>query len=62
MTQVEKTYRAIRLTRIAPSFREACDIVELPSREPGPGEIRVRNRFCGIRQCLAKWLWSKWAS
>ncbi|WP_226635325.1 zinc-binding dehydrogenase [Novosphingobium profundi] len=48
MSQTAKTYRAIRLTRIAPSFREACDIVELPSREPGPGEIRVRNRFCGI--------------
>lgn len=42
------TYRAIRLERIAPSFREGCQIVELPLRAPGPGEIQVRNRWCGI--------------
>lgn len=45
MTQ---TYRAIRLERFAPTFREAADIVHVPVSEPGPGEIRVRNRFCGI--------------
>lgn len=42
------TYRAIRLERIAPSFRAGSEIVDLPSREPGPGEIRVRNRHCGV--------------
>lgn len=42
------TYRAIRLDRIAASFREATEIVDLPLAEPGPGEIRVRNAYCGI--------------
>jgi len=42
------TYRAIRLERIADSFREGCSIVELPVAAPGPGEIRVRNLYCGI--------------
>jgi len=42
------TYRAIRLMRIAPSFREGADIVELPVDEPGRGEIRVRNLHCGV--------------
>ena len=42
------TYRAIRLERIAPSFREGSEIVDLPLAQPGPGEIRVRIRFCGI--------------
>ena len=45
MTQ---TYRAIRLERFASSFRAATDIVTLPLTAPGPGEIRVRNRWCGI--------------
>jgi NADPH-dependent curcumin reductase CurA len=45
---VTQTYRAIRLERIAPSFREGSEIVELPLAEPGPGEIRVRNLFCGV--------------
>ena len=42
------TYRAIRLERFAPSFREGADIVTLPITAPGPGEIRVRNLWCGI--------------
>lgn len=42
------TYRAIRLERIAPSFREGCAVVDLPLAAPGPGEIRVRNLFCGV--------------
>jgi NADPH-dependent curcumin reductase CurA len=42
------SYRAIRLERFAPSFRAAADIVELPLRPPGPGEIRVRNGWCGV--------------
>jgi NADPH-dependent curcumin reductase CurA len=41
-------YRAIRLERFASTFKAAADIVDLPSREPGPGEIRVRNGWCGV--------------
>lgn len=44
----EQTYRAIRLERIAPSFREGADIVELPVAAPSRGEIRVRNLHCGV--------------
>ena len=43
-----ETYRAIRMERFAPTFREAADIVEVPLAEPGPGEVRVRNRYCGV--------------
>ncbi|NKI98325.1 zinc-binding dehydrogenase [Novosphingobium sp. SG707] len=42
------TYRAIRLETIAPSFREGCVIRELPLSDPAPGELRVRNLYCGI--------------
>jgi NADPH-dependent curcumin reductase CurA len=42
------TYGAIRLERFAPSFRDGAQIVRLPLTEPGPGEIRVRNRHCGV--------------
>ena len=45
---MSESYRAIRLERFAPSFREATEIVTLPLTQPGPGELRVRNRFCGI--------------
>ncbi len=41
-------YRAIRLERFASSFRGAADIVSVPSRDPGPGEITVRNLWCGV--------------
>ena len=42
------TYRAIRLERIAPSFREACVMADLPLRAPEAGEVCVRNLYCGI--------------
>ncbi|MEC3947445.1 zinc-binding dehydrogenase [Sphingobium sp. HWE2-09] len=45
---MNETYGAIRLERIAESFRAGADIVQLPLTQPGPGEIRVRNRHCGI--------------
>jgi NADPH-dependent curcumin reductase CurA len=45
---MSETCRAIQLERFASSFREATDIVTLPLDQPGPGEIRVRNRFCGV--------------
>ncbi len=41
-------YRAIRLEHFAPSFRDGSDIVNVPLTEPGPGEIRVCNHWCGV--------------
>jgi NADPH-dependent curcumin reductase CurA len=41
-------YQAIRLERFARSFREGADLVWLDWREPGPGEIAVRNHWCGV--------------
>lgn len=43
-----ETYRALRLERFAKTLREAADVVTLPAVEPGPGEIAVANRWCGI--------------
>ncbi|OYY72593.1 zinc-binding dehydrogenase [Sphingomonas sp. 28-63-12] len=43
-----ENYRAIRLERFASSFRAAADIVDVPLAAPGPGEISVRNLFCGV--------------
>lgn len=48
MSGTAQAYGAIRLERFADSFRAATEIVQLPLTEPGPGEIRVRNRHCGI--------------
>jgi NADPH-dependent curcumin reductase CurA len=45
---MSESYRAIRLERFAQSFREGADIVALPLTAPRPGEIAVRNRWCGI--------------
>lgn len=42
------SYRAIRLDRFAPSLRDGAAIVDVPLTEPGPGEIRVRNHWCGV--------------
>ncbi|MFV3077031.1 zinc-binding dehydrogenase [Niveispirillum fermenti] len=42
------TYRAIRLNRFAETFRAAADIMTEPLRDPGPGEIRVRNHWAGV--------------
>ncbi|MGF7150394.1 hypothetical protein FHS96_004052 [Sphingomonas zeicaulis] len=41
-------YRAIQLQRFAQSFREGCETIEMPATDPGAGEIRVRNRYCGV--------------
>jgi NADPH-dependent curcumin reductase CurA len=45
---MSETYGALRMDRFGSSFRDAADIVGLPLSEPGPGEIRVRNRHCGV--------------
>ncbi|WP_343614583.1 zinc-binding dehydrogenase [Novosphingobium sp.] len=42
------TYRAIRLEKTAPSFREGCVIRDVPLTQPGDGQLRVRNLYCGI--------------
>lgn len=42
------TYRALRLERFARTLREAADVVELPVAPPGPGEVAVANRWCGV--------------
>jgi NADPH:quinone reductase-like Zn-dependent oxidoreductase len=41
-----KTYRAVMITR--PGGTEVLQTVDLPAGEPGPGEIRVRVRACGV--------------
>lgn len=45
---MSQTYKALQQVRFAQSFREAADIVDQPLRDPGPGEIRVRNHWCGV--------------
>jgi NADPH:quinone reductase len=40
------TYRAMMITR--PGGPEVLEPVDLPVSEPGPGELRVRVRACGI--------------
>lgn len=42
------TYRALELRRFARTLREAADVVEIDARAPGPGEVAVRNAWCGI--------------
>ena len=42
------TYRALEQYRFAESFRAATRIVDLPEPQPGPGEVLVRNAWCGI--------------
>lgn len=46
--EADITYRAIRMERFAETFREACDIVDLPLRAPEGDELLVRNLYCGI--------------
>ena len=40
------TYRAMMITR--PGGPEVLQAVDLPVTEPGPGELRVRVRACGV--------------
>jgi NADPH2:quinone reductase len=40
------TYRAMMITR--PGGPEVLQPVDLPAAEPGPGELRVRVRACGV--------------
>ena len=45
---MSQTYQALQQVRFARSFREAAEIVDQKLRDPGPGEIRVRNHWCGV--------------
>lgn len=42
------TYQAIQLQRFAKSFRAGSEIISLDLLDPRPGEVRVRNLYCGI--------------
>ncbi|MET0247608.1 MAG: zinc-binding dehydrogenase [Sphingomonas sp.] len=42
------TYQALQIVEFAPTFRESSKLITLPVVTPGPGELRVRNRICGI--------------
>ncbi|MCW5570564.1 MAG: hypothetical protein KIT78_05675, partial [Steroidobacteraceae bacterium] len=41
-------YRKIVIQRLTGEFRSSTGIVEAPWRDPGPGEIVVRNRYAGV--------------
>lgn len=43
-----ETYRAIELRRFADGFRSGAEIVTLDRRPPAPGELLVRNLYCGV--------------
>lgn len=45
---MSETYRAIQLQHFADSFRAATKIVDLPLRQPEPGELLVRNQYAGV--------------
>ena len=42
------TYQKLVATSITPDFRAAAEVVEAEVPEPGPGELRVRNRWAGV--------------
>ena len=42
------TYQKLIATSLTPQFREAAEVVEEDVREPGPGEVLVRNRWAGV--------------
>ena len=43
-----KEFRRIVIKRIGESFRDCTEIVSMPLREPGNGELLVRNHFAGV--------------
>lgn len=45
---MSNAYHAIQLQKFADSFRAGAQIVSLELRDPGPGELVVRNHYCGI--------------
>ncbi|HEX7872750.1 MAG TPA: zinc-binding dehydrogenase [Sphingobium sp.] len=45
---MSRTYQAIQLQRFAEGFRAGAQIVTLDLRDPAPGELLVRNQYCGI--------------
>ncbi len=43
-----ESFRKLIATTLTPHFREAAELVEEPVPEPGPGQLRVRNRYAGV--------------
>lgn len=48
MSPTPSTYRALELQRFAADVRSGAELVDLPWRDPAPGEIAVRNLWCGV--------------
>ena len=47
--RMSETYRAIRHGALCPELSARRPILsKLPLTAPGPGEVRVRNRYCGV--------------
>lgn len=47
-------YRKLVIQRLTGEFRSATTVVEEPWREPGPGEVLVRNRYAGCNAIFDK--------
>lgn len=47
-------YRKIVITRLTGDFRSSTAIVEEPWRDPGPGEVVIRNRYAGVNAVFDK--------
>ncbi len=47
-------YRKIAIARLTGDFRTATAIVDEPWRDPGPGEVAVRNRWAGVNAVFDK--------
>lgn len=47
-------YRKIVIARLAGEFRASTEIVAEPWRDPGPGEVAIRNAFAGVNAVFDK--------
>lgn len=47
-------YRKIVITRLTGDFRTATEIVAEAWRDPGPGEVAIRNRWAGVNAVFDK--------
>ncbi len=53
-SQFPASYPKIVIARLAADFRSATRIVDTPWRDPGPGEVVVRNRWAGVNAVFDK--------
>ncbi len=49
-----REYRKIVITRLTGDFRTSTEIVAEPWRDPGPGEVAIRNRWAGVNAVFDK--------